>query len=92
MVGSLVYAAFSLVDLLIILRFIFLLLGANPINHFVFSIYNWSNPLVAPFNGIFGQHTVTTIHGFAAQGVFDWTALIALLVYGLIGGIIGKIV
>jgi hypothetical protein len=91
MVGMLVYLVFGLVDFLIALRFIFLLLGANPASQFVSWVYSWSNPLVAPFNGIFGQHTTTTVHGFVTTGVFDWTALIALVVYGLIGGIISKI-
>lgn len=91
MVGSLVYALFGIIDALIGFRFVFLLLGANPVNHFVSWVYSWSNPLVAPFNGIFGQHTVTTVHGFVTQGVFDWTALVALVVYGVVGGILAKV-
>ena len=89
--GSLIYLLFGLIDLIIGLRFVFLLLGVNSMSQIVSWIYSWSNHLVAPFDGIFGQHSVTTGPGVVTHGVFDWTALIALVVYGLVGGILGQV-
>jgi hypothetical protein len=91
MLSSLAYAVFGFVDLLVGLRFIFLLLGANPASQFVNWVYSWSGPLVTPFSGIFGQHITIAGHGAVVQGVFDWSALIALIIYAFIGGILAKI-
>jgi hypothetical protein len=54
-------------------------------------VYDWSTPIVAPFSGILGQDA-TVIHGVgsATTSVFDWTALIALIVIGLIVGFVGN--
>jgi len=84
MIASILYAIGGFIEILIGLRFLLRLFGANPQNPFVLWVYNWSNPLVAPFAGIFGQSTAVTGPGVVAFSVFDWTALIALIVYGLI--------
>lgn len=85
MFASLIYMIIGFIELLIGFRFILLLLGANPASGFVSWIYGWSNPFVAPFYGIFGQQSATaTGTGVVVQSVFDWTALIALIMYGLI--------
>lgn len=93
MLSGLIYAAFGFAELLVGLRFIFRLVGANPNSGFVDWIYSWSTPFVAPFSGIFGQDaTVTGTPGAVTTSVFDWTALIALLVYGLVAAIILRLV
>jgi len=74
------------------MRFIFLLVGANPSNGFVDWIYNISAPLVAPFAGILGTSSTAITQGAVAQSVFDWTSLVALLVYGILGAIIVRAV
>lgn len=61
------------------LRLILLMLGANAANGFVNFIYAITNPLVAPFRGIFALPADTGV------GFFDWATLIAMAVYGLVG-------
>ncbi|MBX4200504.1 YggT family protein [Candidatus Parcubacteria bacterium] len=64
----------GIVEFLIVVRFIFRLLGANPASPFVNLIYNLTQPLVGPFVGIFPR--------IASQGfVIEWSCLVALLVY-----------
>jgi hypothetical protein len=76
------------IEFLIGLRFVFLLFGANPTSPVVSWVYHWSSPFVAPFAGIFGQSATITGTGSVVSGVFDWTALIALVVYGLVLGLL----
>jgi len=92
MFAGILYAVGGFIEILIGLRFLFRLLGANADSSFVQWIYSWSTPLVAPFAGIFGQQATVTGPGVAASSVFDWTALIALIIYGLIVAVITRIV
>ncbi len=85
---SLIFAALELV---IGLRFIFQLLGANPSSTFVTWTYNVSNPLVAPFTSIFG-HATAPVPGTIPHSVFEPATLIALVIYAIIGGVIIRIV
>lgn len=74
------------------LRFVLRLLGANPDAAFVRWIYDVSTPLVAPFAGIFGQDAMIIANkGVVITSAFDWTALIALVVYGIIIGLVGRL-
>jgi hypothetical protein len=82
------YVIIGFIELLLGLRFILLLLGANPGSAFVSWIYSWSSVFTAPFAGIFGQTATTAGPGVVSQSVFDWTTLIALIIYGIIGTII----
>lgn len=93
MIASIVYAIGGFVEAIVALRFVLRLIGANAGNAFVSWIYTWSTPFVAPFSGIFGQDA-TVIHGVGTvtTSVFDWTALIALFVIGLIVGLIGTLI
>jgi hypothetical protein len=88
MIGALVYTIGAIVEGIIGLRFLFKLLGANPDSGFVNWIYSWSAPFVAPFKGIFGQDNTSTATGTAVTGMFDWAALIAFIVVGIILAII----
>ncbi len=90
MITRIIYAIGGFIEALIGLRFALRLLGANPNNGLVQWVYSWSTPFVKPFAGIFGQDA-TIVHGVgtATASVFDWTALIALLVVGLVMGVIG---
>ena len=90
MIGGLIYAIGGFIEAIIGLRIIFQLFGANPSSQFVEWVYSWSTPFVAPFAGIFGQSATLAPTGVVTGGVFDWTALIALVVYGLILGLIGR--
>lgn len=92
MLTSIIYAIGGFIEILLALRFVFRLLGANVSNAIVNFVYSWSTPFVAPFSGIFGQDaTVVPGLGTATSSVFDWTALIALLVIGLIVGLVGTL-
>lgn len=92
MLGTIVYAIGGLIETIIALRIIMRFLGADAGNAIVSSIYSWSTPFVAPFSGILGQDA-TVVHGVGAvtPSVLDWTALLALVVIGLIVGFVGSI-
>ena len=66
----------AVVEVILLLRFLLKLIGADPFNPFASFLYNLSGVFDAPFVGIvrdpsFGTH------------VFEWTTLIAMAVYGL---------
>jgi hypothetical protein len=63
MIASILYLLGGLVEVLVGLRFIFRLVGANPTSPIVHWIYFWSTPFVAPFAGIFGQSPTVTVTG-----------------------------
>ena len=91
MLAGIIYIVGGFIEIIVGLRFIFELLGANPASQFVSFIYSWSTPFVAPFANIFGQSATVAGHGTVTASVFDWTALIALVVYGLVLGVISAI-
>ena len=84
-VSQLVWLVFGVVIGLIAIRFVLLLLGANPDAGFTSFVYGVTNPLVAPFEGIFGAPDLET-------GVFDPASLVAIAVYALVGWVVGKVV
>lgn len=92
MIAGIIYAIGGFIEAVVGLRFILRLLGANPDNNLVELIYAWSVPFVAPFSGILGQDaTVVSGVGTATTSVFDWAALIALVVIGIIVGLVGNL-
>jgi YggT family protein len=91
MIAAVIYAVGGFIEILIGLRFLLRLLGANPASGFVQWVYDWSTPFVTPFAGIFGQDATVTGAGVVTTSVFDWTALIALLVIGLAVALIGRL-
>ncbi len=91
MFAGLVYGIGGFIEALVGLRFVLRLLGANPSSGFVDWVYSWSTPFVTPFAGIFGQEAHVAGRGVVINSVFDWTALIALVVIGLVVGILGNI-
>lgn len=62
------------IETVLVFRFLFRFLGANPLSPFVTFIYNLSALFVAPFNGILPPIT----NGFS---VFEWSTLVAMVVY-----------
>ena len=78
---NLLYLVVGIVEAGLILRFFFLLFGANPNNGFVNFIYTTSQPLVTPFYNIFGS-----VGGSGGTlVVFDPSTLVAAIVYGIVG-------
>jgi uncharacterized protein YggT (Ycf19 family) len=70
---------------LIGIRFVLKALGANPNADFGYFIYAITEPLVAPFAGLFGTP--------AANGVvIEPQSLIAMVVYALLGWLIGRLI
>jgi len=86
MLRTIISAVAGLIELVLVLRFVFRLLGANPANGFVSWIYGVSHPLVTPFVGIFGQPVIPS--GVVVRGVFEWASILALIVYGLIASVL----
>ena len=80
-----VYLIFGVIVALIAIRFVLLLLGANPDAGFTAFIYAVTGPLVAPFEGMFGVPSTDT-------GVFDPASLVAIIVYSLLGWLVAKVV
>jgi len=77
-VTTVTYFVLGVLEILLLLRFVFRLLAANPDNAFVSFLYNLSGVFVAPFNGIFANPTL------GSASVFELSTLVAMLVYALI--------
>ena len=88
-VSRLVWFLVGVLDVLLAIRFVLLVSGANENAGFAQLIYGVTSPFVAPFKGLFGAHF--TYPGAAGTGVFEPEALVAILVYALIGFAIVKI-
>ncbi len=74
----------GLIGVIIALRFVFLLLGANRGASFTDFVYSLSAPFVAPFVGIFGEPVYGTV-------VFEVSSLLAIAMYLLIAWGIAKL-
>lgn len=85
--AAIISLIFGAIELVVGLRFVFLLVGADPHASFVVWVYDISSMLVAPFAGILG-HPTTVPSGLVVHSVFDPSALVALVVYGAVGGIL----
>jgi len=73
---------FGAIMILLGLRFLFRLFGANPGAGFTQWLYDTTNALMDPFRGIFP--TPTTDGGF----VLDLPALVALIIYALVAALL----
>lgn len=73
-----VYVVFGIGISLIIIRVILKALAANPDAGFTSFLYSVTNPLVAPFQGIFATPQAGT------GSVFELSSIIAIIVYALI--------
>lgn len=76
-----VWFIFGVITILLALRFILKLAGANPNNGFVDFVYSVSGVLSAPFDTIFG---VTSATAGRVHSVFEPSILVAIAVYALI--------
>lgn len=92
MIARIIYSVGGFIEALVALRFVLRLLGADASNAIVSWIYTWSTPIVAPFSGIFGQDA-TVVHGVGTvtSSVFDWPALVALVIIGIVVGLLGAL-
>lgn len=84
-ITQLIWLLLAFLEAVIGLRFIFKLIGVNAANPFASFIYGLTNIFVAPFASLTGAP--------AAQGmVFEFSTIIAMIVYGLVGWGIERIV
>ncbi len=74
---NIIYFVFTVIIVLLALRFVLLLLGANESAGFTQMVYAWSAPFMAPFDAVFGE---TSVNG----STFEWSALLAIAVYALL--------
>ncbi|MBO0780273.1 MAG: YggT family protein [Ktedonobacteraceae bacterium] len=77
-IATVVYFVLGVLEVIMLLRFVFRLLGANQGSDFVVFLYNLSHVFVYPFNGIFNDQTIGKV------SVFEVSTLIAMLVYALV--------
>ncbi|MGB4593978.1 MAG: YggT family protein [Coriobacteriia bacterium] len=68
---------FGVIEVLIAIRFLFTLLGANAEAGFVKFVQNLSGVFMTPFDTIFKTQSVS-------GATFEWSALVAIAVYALI--------
>ncbi len=88
-VSRLVWFIVGLMAVLLAIRFVLLLVGANESAGFAQLIYALTGWMVAPFAGLFGRHI--TYPGAAGTGVLEFESLVAIVVYILIGWLITKV-
>jgi hypothetical protein len=73
-----VWYILGLVEVLLAFRFVLRLLGANPEAGFTALIYGVTYPFAAPFLAVFSNTRVVP------GSVFEWTTLLAMVVYWLL--------
>jgi len=81
---QIVWYILSLLEILFAFRFVLKLTGANPTAGFTSFIYTITWPFTAPFLAVFPK---TTVQG----SIFEWTTILAMLVYWLIATAIVKL-
>ena len=78
-VGRIIAFITSAILAVLAVRFVFVLLGANPSNGIANFVYSVSEPLVSPFFSLFNYEFV---NGTAR---FEGFTLVAMLIYALVG-------
>ena len=74
---QIVWYILSILEVLLVFRFILKLTGANAGSGFTNFIYDFSRPFIAPFAAVFQR---TSIQG----SIFEWTTILAMFVYWLL--------
>lgn len=74
---QIVWYILGILEILLMFRLILKLLAANPLAGFSSFVYTVSYPLAVPFLNVF---RVTRVDG----SIFEWTTILAMLVYWLI--------
>jgi len=76
-IRQIIYFIFGAINVLLFIRFVLLLLGANDTSPFVNLIYGMSRIFVMPFLGIFAEPEL-------GSSVFEWASLVGIVVYSLL--------
>ena len=82
-IANVVYAIVGIITGLIVIRFLLLMLSANPNNTFAELIYGLSEPFVKPFYGLFGNNYVIEGVRFELESIIAITFL-AFLGWGIV--------
>jgi YggT family protein len=82
-----IYWLGGLLEILLGLRFLLRLFGANPQNEFALLINNLSNPFVAPFSTLFISPTSE-----GGANIFDVNIVIAIIAYALLSYLVVSLV
>jgi hypothetical protein len=80
-----IYFIFGVINVLLVMRFVLLLLGANEVSPFVSLVYGLSRAFVLPFRGIFTEPDL-------GASVFEWAALVGIVVYSLVAYGLARVV
>lgn len=80
-----VWYAFSLLESLLLLRFVLRLLGANPEAGFTQLVYGLTAVPLAPFTYVFSNDVI-------GQAAIEWSTLLAMVVYFLIAKAIVQLI
>jgi YggT family protein len=83
---QLVYLLFGILNGLLVIRFVLVLFGANPLNTFASFIYDITNPFVAPFRGLFGYSSNTSAAHLEVE------TIVAVIVYSLLAYVVVRII
>ena len=81
---------FTVLEVLLLVRFVFKLLGANADQPFTSAIYGITEPLVGPFRGIFAQPAGTPVVEIAALLSIVFFVLVAALIVALVRAYTGR--
>lgn len=82
---QLIWLLLGFLEAVLALRFFFKLIGANPENTFATFLYGLTNLFVAPFASLTGAPS-------AGGMVFEFSTLIAMIVYALLGWALERLV
>jgi uncharacterized protein YggT (Ycf19 family) len=81
---------FTVLEVLLLVRFALKLFGANADQPLVSAIYRITEPLVGPFRGIFAQPTGTPVVEIAALLSILFFVLLAALIVALVRAFTGR--
>ena len=81
---------FTVLEVLLLVRFALKLLAANADQPFVSAIYGITEPLVAPFRGIFAQTAGTPVVEIATILSVIFFVLLAALIVAIVRAVTGK--
>jgi YGGT family len=76
-ISRVTYFVLTVLEIILLLRFFFRLLGANQDNAFITFLYNLSHIFVVAFNGIFNDQAL-------GRSVFETSTIVAMVVYALL--------
>lgn len=82
-----IWAATSILLVMLAFRFIFALLGANPANGFASFVYSFTTPFTAPFYNLFSYD-----HPSVGVSMIEGYTLVAIAIYGLLATALARLV